>query len=102
MSRYDLKPETKEKYLPIIQQFIKELEEYPGSSYDKKMNLSDTELNPYTLSVILKDLGYEVLDLDRNGWEVDFWWYFRKPGCKSVQITGTAMIFEMFIQGWDE
>lgn len=102
INRYELQPEVKEKYLPIIKAFIDELENYSGCPYDLKKDFSGTELNPYTLSSILKSLGYENIDLDRNGWQMDFWWYFSKSGCKSIQISGSGIIFEMFLQGLED
>lgn len=99
INRYELLPEVKEKYMPIVKKFIEELENYSGCADDLKKDLSGTELNPYTLSTILKELGYEEIDLDRNGWQMDFWWYFEKPKCKSIQISGTGITFELFLQG---
>lgn len=102
MSRWILKNEVKEKYLPIVKEHINKIENYnleEMDRYDVELDLSDTELNPYTLGELLKELGYEKVDVDRNGWEMDFWIKYKKSGCLPIQVRGTGITFELFLSG---
>lgn len=58
------------------------------------LELSGTSLNPYTLWKLLEEMGYESEDMDRNGWQLDFWLTLVKPGFKSLVIAGTGITFE--------
>ena len=56
-NRWQLTDDVKQKYLPAVQEFIDKLE---SEEYDEspEIDLSDTELNPYTLQKLLESLGY--------------------------------------------
>ena len=102
MSRWILTNEVKEKYLPIVKEHINKIENYnleEMDRYDVELDLSDTELNPYTLGELLKELGYEKVDVDRNGWEMDFWIKYKKSDCLPIQVRGTGITFELFLSG---
>lgn len=98
-NRYELTTDIKEKYVPIVKKFIDELEAYQGNPFDVCKDFSGTELNPYTLGIILTELGYEEDGFDKNGWEMDFWITYKKPGFKTLILAGTGIIFEMVLRG---
>lgn len=97
MSRWQLKKEVKEKFTPIIEEFIHQVETIDPLSDTPllEIDLSDTELNPYTLETLLEGLGYEKTDHDSNGWQYDFWVTMQKDGCKSLSVNGTGATFEL-------
>jgi len=97
LSRWQLTDEVKEKFTPIVKEFINQVETIDRLSDTPLLtiDLSDTELNPYTLENLIKVLGYENTDHDSNGWQYDFWITMRKDGCKTLSIEGTGAIFEL-------
>ena len=60
----------------------------------EELDLTDCGVNPYQLKNFLKELGFEEYDWDRNGWEMDYWIYFRRNGFK-IHISGTGIIHEL-------
>lgn len=97
-SGYELAPDVKEKYMPVVKEFIDKLETYEGDPYEIFKDFSKTELNPYTLGILLTDLGYEEDGFDQNGWEMDFWIIYKKPGFKTLTLAGTGITFEMVLR----
>ena len=96
MNRWKLTPEARERFIPKIMEMIEKIE--ARSSEDVlEFDLSDTELNPYTLCSLLKELWYEQGDQDENGWQFDFWIPFTKTDHKDIQVKGTGMTFELFL-----
>lgn len=102
MNRYQLNEKVKELYLPIIKEHINKIEnlnleeEIP---YDVELDLSDSPLNPYTLWEMLEELGYERVDQDKNGWQMDFWIYFKKENCENLVVRGCGITFELILSG---
>ncbi|TVX85976.1 hypothetical protein [Paenibacillus agilis] len=99
-NRWQLTEGVKEKFLPIVQGFINKLE---ASNPDEEENLlevdlSGTELNPFTLQELLESLGYKKGDADTNGWEMDFWIPMNKEGFKTLSVDGTGMIFALYLR----
>lgn len=88
---YQLTKEEREKYIPYIKQCIKELET------KKTISLNDTTLNPYNITSILEELGYEEVNFDSNGWEWDFWFTFVKNGAKDIVVQGCGITFDLQI-----
>jgi hypothetical protein len=96
-NRWELTKAVEEKWLPKIKEFIDNLEkvtpeEIESGNYKKEMDLSDTELNPYTLKKILQYLDYEQDGMETNGWEMDFWMdmFSNKTG-PNLTISGCGM-----------
>jgi hypothetical protein len=92
-NRWTLTDKAKEVYTPIIQEFIDLLERTEEGDDDNLfLDFSDKIIiNPYTLWKLLEELGYETLDSDQNGWQMDYWIYFHKKGFKKLCIEGTAI-----------
>lgn len=63
-----------------------------GSSYDFGVDFTNiSPFNPYMISDVLQDLGYEDVDLDTNGWDHDYWNSFTHPDGKKfppMQLSG--------------
>lgn len=115
VNRWHLTDEIRDKWKPIIQEWLKALENMTEEEVkdlaenstdaeiaDKfKLELSDTELNPSRVSDLLKEIGYEDEETDDNGWQWDFWWTYRKngvsfpSGCEALKIVGTGATFEL-------
>lgn len=61
---------------------------------EEELDLTDCGINPYQLESFLEELGFEHYDSDENGWEMDYWIYFRRNGFK-IHIFGTGIIYEL-------
>jgi hypothetical protein len=46
-----------------------------------------SDVTPSSIVDYMKQLGYDY-DLDTNGWEHDFWFYFRKIGSPTYMYSG--------------
>lgn len=106
MNRWQLTDEIKEKYRPIIQKFLDRMENLTTDEIEQMDNeefcleLSDTELRPYTLLELMKEFGYGNEEFDDNGWELDFWIDISKDGAypstsERLCIHGCGMTFEL-------
>lgn len=97
MNRWRLSEEVKAKYTPIVQEFIDQVEAVdPETATDYLVkDLSDTELNPSTLSELLDGMGYKKGDMQTNGWQYDFWITFEKNGCRPLSVSGCGYTFEL-------
>lgn len=104
MNRWTLTDAVKEKYTPIVTEFIDKVESSnPKISTELlEIDFSDTELRPYTLWKILESLGYNDHYQDDNGWEMDFWLTFMKEECRPIQIKGCGMTFELILCEYEE
>lgn len=97
MNRWELTDEVRNEYKPIVESFLKDVEDnnLDISNELLEKDFSDTKLNPYTLGKILEELGYECVNRDDNGWELDFWIDYHKDRCKNIQVSGTGITFEL-------
>lgn len=93
-NRYELTTEVKNEYFTKVVHAIEKIE---NSNECIKISFADTKLNPYTLSQLLVDLGYEEGEIEINGWEMDFWITFTKDGCKTLSLNGTGITFDMYL-----
>ena len=106
MSRWELSEDVKEKYRPVIKDFLDRLENLNLDEIEQMDNkefclkLSDTELRPYTLLKLMHEFGYGKQEFNDNGWELDFWINISKDGsypstCEKLCIHGCGMTFEL-------
>lgn len=93
MNRYELTDEVREKFTPTVKEFIEKAQEKEFAG--DLLELTGTELNPYTIWKLLEELGYEKNDFDTNGWELDFWITMVKSDFKDISIRGTGITFEL-------
>lgn len=105
-NRFHLDESVRQKYVPIIREHIYKIATCnleDASRYDICLELSDTELNPYTLGMILVgDFGYEEEDTDTNGWEMDFWTNYRKENMPALCVQGCGITFDLTLRGDDD
>lgn len=114
MNRWILTDEIKNKYLPIISEFMNKLynmtpEDVENTKFeDFTLQLSDTKLRPYTLLKLMEEeFGYTEHDFDDNGWELDYWIILNKPNCsypsyaQKMCIHGCGMTFELNLSPYE-
>lgn len=104
MNRWELIKEVKEKYTPIIEEFLNKIENMSTEEIENSENevftieFSDTELRPYTLLKLMEEFGYKEIEFNNNGWELDFWIRMSKECNKitdKICIEGCGMTFEL-------
>ena len=67
------------------------------------IDLSDKDINPYQVQTVLEALGWEhdeEADIN-NGWEMDFWMYFRHPDSDKILVIaacGMRFSLELYYQ----
>lgn len=92
-NRWEATQEQKEKFIPILQEFITKGLKNPETK--EYIDFYNQGISPYQLKSILEDdLGFEDNGYDSNGWESDFWITMSKDGI-DFMIAGTGMTFEM-------
>lgn len=114
-NRWALTDEIREKFIPIIRSFLHKMENMTEEELSSQpcndmglfdycsIDLSDMGINPYQLRELLqKEFPYDYLDMDRNGWEMDFWIYMRRndgkhfpSGCEKLVISGCGMTHKL-------
>lgn len=111
MNRWLLTDEIREKIKPLLSEYFDKIENVTDEQMEKMENeelgidLSDKGINPYQLLQLLEEeFDYEKEDIDRNGWEQDFWIYMKRidgkyfvSGCENLVISGCGMTFELKI-----
>ena len=104
MNRWKLTKEVKNKYKPIIEEFLNKIDNMTDEEIENSddnifsMELSDTELRPYTLQELMKEFGYGDSEFDDNGWQLDFWITMNRSRGKltdNICIGGCGMTFEL-------
>lgn len=109
MSYWNLTEEIKNKFKPIVEEYLNQLEneEITEEQWDG-IDLTNKGINPIQLKELLEEeFGYEDDCFDSNGWEHDFWQYMnndnRKNYAKKLCIGGCGMTFELNLYpNWDE
>ena len=98
MNRWDLTDEIRNGIGVKIKDWLNDIETNFDFLQEKKncaeLDLTDCGINPYQLESFLEELGFEDYDSDKNGWEMDYWIYFRRNGFK-IHISGTGIIHEL-------
>lgn len=104
MNRWILTDEVRDKYKQSVQDFINDLEAVNVDEATEFLvkDFSDTELNPYTLQLLLETFGYEEDGREDNGWELDFWITMSKKGYRPISIQGRGILFELKLSEIDE
>lgn len=93
-NRWNPTDEQREKFIPIIKEYLEKVKENPKEVLD----LYGKGIAPYPLQTILiEDFGFEEVDFDRNGWEMDYWITLSKNGQNFI-IAGTGMTHEITLQ----
>lgn len=99
-------PENKRKELvELLKNFFNKFKNISNDEFENLKN-NELELNlyglgfcPYWIKTVLEeDFEYEVIDTDRNGWEMDFWIYLDTVNDdypSNIYICGCGMTFEL-------
>ena len=108
MNRWKVTDEIKEKFIPILKDYLNKLENLTVEQVETMSNeelgldLSDKGINPSQLVDLLEELGYEETTRDDNGWELDFWIYMHRKDhktfdstCEKLVVSGCGMTFEL-------
>lgn len=116
MNRWALTDEVREKINPLLTEYFNKVENVASEQVEQMSNeelgidLSDKGVNPYQLTQLLEEFGYEKEYQDDNGWELDFWIHMRRKdgktfdsACENLIIFGCGMTFELklWINGMD-
>jgi hypothetical protein len=96
-NRWELTDEVRQKFTPIIEDFIRRVEENDPEGEPLTLDLCNTELNPYTLQKLLEEMGYSVEWAGDNGWQLDFWYNVEKEGMKPLSLHGTGITFSLYL-----
>jgi len=108
MNRWNVTDEIREKFKPILAEYLNKVENLTAEQVDSMENeelgidFSDSGINPYQLETLLEEFGYEVNDRDDNGWERDFWIHMNRTDgktfdsyCENLVIDVCGMTFEL-------
>ena len=92
--RWELRDWEMESWKHLFRLYIEGLER--GA---EDFNLSDKDLNPYQAYRVLGALGWEEIEIDRNGnWEQDIWATFQHPNHeRNLIVFSCGMTFELKI-----
>lgn len=94
MSSWKVTEEIREKYNPVILEFLDQIETISfNDSFG--IDLSNEQINPFTLKLLLEEIGYELTDQSSNGWQMDFWLTMEKDRYRTLCISGTGITFTL-------
>ena len=85
---------AKEKKVEIkkrLDAYLKQAKEDPDN-LEEELKIDDLDVIPYKVWEYLeKELGWEEVDMDHNGWEMDFYVEFVKEGEPKLQLMGSGI-----------
>ena len=102
MNRYGITDKIRNKFLPIIKDFIKKVENRKDEYEYIEIDFTNKGIHPYQIWGLLKELGYESHWRGDNGWQLDFWYDFDKEGCTTIKMFGTGIEFSVKIYVGEE
>lgn len=95
-NRWEPTKEQKEKFIPMIKEFMKKAEENPDTK--EYIDFYNQGISPAQLkNILINDLGFEDAEFGSNDWKMAFRIALLKDG-KEYMIVGTGMTFEMFFR----
>lgn len=100
---WDLTDELREKFKPIVEDYISLLESDEVDDIHKKyINLTNQGISPMQLKELLEELGYKDAEYSSNGWQHDFWWYLTNSNyeryARKLCICGCGMAFDLALR----
>ena len=103
METWNLTDELRDKFKPIVENYVNLLESDEVDDVNKKyLKLTNRGINPMQLKELLKELGYEDVGYDSNGLQHDFWQYMnnskREKYAKDLCICGCGMTFDLVLR----
>ncbi len=77
----------------VIQKHIDRLK---NSITEDEIDLTEENINPYQVGIIMKELGWESDEVEMNGWEQERWEYFSHPDCNyRICLFSCGQTFEL-------
>ena len=104
MDGWDLTDELRNKFKPIVDDYINLLEsDEVDNIHEKYIKLTNQGINPIQMKELLEEMGYEEeYPIDSNGWQFDFWWDFTNPKrekyAKKLCICGCGITFDLMLR----
>lgn len=108
MNRWTLTDELRDKFEPVLNEYFDKIENFSDEEVEKinyeelTIDFSDKGINPWQLKTLLEEFGYEEVELDNNGWQLDFWISMTRRDskrfnstCENIVIEGCGMTFEL-------
>ena len=105
------KDEADENSVILLEKVLKAMRliKVNTGGHSVSINFSQVNITPYALGKVLEKIGYENYDIDRNGWEGNYWIEYRKNVAdygnwlpSTLTLEGTAMNHFMAITTFDE
>lgn len=105
---YRINEESKAVITQMVLETIKNITDFKitehsdESRYDIGTNFTEVPLaSAYVIEDIITGLGYEQVDFDKNGWEMDFWIHYRHKDSNypPLCISGTGITKEVYLRG---
>lgn len=95
-SRWKPTQEQKDKFIPIIKDFMKKVEGNPDTK--EYIDFYNQGISPAQLKdILINDLGFADAEFGSNDWKMAFWIALLKDG-KEYVISGTGMTFELTLR----
>lgn len=104
MDTWNLTNEQREKFKPVILEYINKVNNADECESVEKLDLTFKGISSYQLQKLLEELGYKELDFDSNGWQFDFWIkMYNKDNTRAGRLTisGCGMSFELKLSPTD-
>jgi hypothetical protein len=103
METWDLTDELREKFKPIVKNYISLIEsDEVGNEHRQGIDLTNQGISPMQLKELLEELGYKYDDYSSNGWQHDFWWNMSNSNyeryAKKLCICGCGMTFNLALR----
>lgn len=106
MNKYNLPDSLVEHYKKLFEDFIAQLKAAQAANERpefQSLDLREEGITPAQAIALLEDeFGYEMFEMDTNGWELDFWIRMLHPDLPNIIVAGTGLTFESELRGASE
>ena len=106
MNRYNLPDSLVEHYKNLFKAFIDELEAAQAANETPEIHSLDLREEGITpaqaINILAYEFGYEMTEMDVNGWELDFCGRMFHHILPIILVAGTGMTFELELRGANE
>lgn len=106
MNKYNLPDSLVEHYKKLFEGFIAQLKAAQAANETPEihsLDLREEGITPAQSIALLEDeFGYEMTEMDTNGWELDFWIMMFHEDLPNILVAGTGLTFELELRGANE